>query len=125
MSTLAENLKRERQRAGVSRDEAAAHVEKSNGMISHWETGRYEPTISDLRKLAKLYGCSMTVLLGENDLIDQLKGKVQQLEAVVDYFRGKDSLGKPVEHSKTASELCAPPFIFAYRGQNRVQMAGT
>lgn len=39
----------------------------SNGMISFWETGKYEPTASNIVKAAKLFGVSCDYLLGCDD----------------------------------------------------------
>jgi len=106
MKTLGERLKEERKSKGYTLDQVAKEIGKTNGNVSHWENNRNDPSISDLKKLATLYGCTVSDLIGEStEMVMQLKKRVSQLESVVDYFRGlSGDLGKPKDLQKTAGK---------------------
>jgi transcriptional regulator with XRE-family HTH domain len=40
---------------------------KNQRTVSTWETGRQEPSLSEIVKLGDIFGCSMDVLLGREE----------------------------------------------------------
>ncbi len=73
-SNFAENLKRLRQAKGIGQVELAKQIGVSKGIISLWENGLREPTLSSLIVLAEFFGVGLDELVGieyvkEDDLI--------------------------------------------------------
>lgn len=64
--TLAEKLKAERLKKGVSKTEAANAVGVTQSFISHLESGRKMPSTAVIVDIAKYYGVSLDYLLGED-----------------------------------------------------------
>jgi len=50
-----QNLRAIRKKSGLTQGEVAASLGCHASMVSAWETGRVEPSLSTLRKLAFLY----------------------------------------------------------------------
>lgn len=53
-----------RHRAGVRLCDAAEMLGVSEQAICHWETGKGNPTVDNLLKMADLYRCTTDQLLG-------------------------------------------------------------
>lgn len=64
MSMLGDNLRISRERAGLSRRQAADYIQRTPPAISKYETGKADPSIATLCKLCKLYHCTPNELLG-------------------------------------------------------------
>lgn len=62
-----ERIKLLRIERNLSQPELAKLVGVSNGMISFWENGINEPTITHLLKLSKIFEVSTDYLLGLED----------------------------------------------------------
>lgn len=62
-----ERLKSLRIEKKISQPELAKMVGVSNGMISFWENGINEPTITNLVKLTQIFEVSADYLLGLED----------------------------------------------------------
>jgi transcriptional regulator with XRE-family HTH domain len=62
---VAERLRAARLLAGKTLLEVAGDVGVSEATVSRWETGDREPRIEQLRALGKVYGLSVSALLGE------------------------------------------------------------
>ncbi len=62
-----ERLKMLRIEKELSQPELAKLVGVSNGMISFWENGINEPTITDLVKLSQIFEVSTDFILGLED----------------------------------------------------------
>lgn len=45
---------------GISQEELAHAVDTTANTVSRWETATYKPSISDLEKLARFFGTSIT-----------------------------------------------------------------
>ena len=62
---MSNNLRSERQKAGLSREEVAAKINRSEAVIGKWERGESSPLLfPDGVALAKLFGCSIDYLCG-------------------------------------------------------------
>mgnify|MGYP005790540943 FL=1 len=59
-----ERLKELRREYGVGQVELAKSIGVSKGIISLWENGQREPTMSNLVSLAKYFGVSVDYLVG-------------------------------------------------------------
>ena len=67
MNKFKENLKSLRQELGLTQKQLAEKVNVSKGMISFWENGIHEPTLSNLIRLAILFHVSIDYLAGLED----------------------------------------------------------
>lgn len=65
-NSFAENLKEMRLEKGVGQVELAEKIGVSKGIISLWENGKREPTLSSLIALAKYFEVSLDTLVGLN-----------------------------------------------------------
>jgi len=63
-------LKMYRKRAGYSQKEVADLLHVTQGAVSSWEAGRWEPDQQNLAKLADLYGVTTDMLLGRQTQIE-------------------------------------------------------
>lgn len=61
---FADNLKRLRQEKGLGQVELSQELGLSKGIISLWENGLREPTMSSLIILAKFFAVSIDYLVG-------------------------------------------------------------
>lgn len=65
---MTNNLLAERKRLGLKRETVAQYVGKSVGLIGKWERGEESPRLlTDGKKLAELYHCSLDYLAGLKD----------------------------------------------------------
>ena len=64
MTTFGEHLKELRTERGIGQVELAAKIQASKGIISLWENGKREPTLSYLIALAEFFGISLDELTG-------------------------------------------------------------
>lgn len=67
MNVFKDNLKNLRQERGIGQVELAKHLGVSKGIISLWENGLREPTLSNLITITKFFGVSADYLLGIED----------------------------------------------------------
>ena len=65
------NMKAERARKGLSLHGVAARIGVHPNAVSRWESGKTEPTATNLVALCRLYGCSPEYLL---ELTDERHG---------------------------------------------------
>ena len=63
-NSFQENLKELRLEKGVGQVELAEKIGVSKGIISLWENGKREPTLSSLIALAKYFDVSLDSLVG-------------------------------------------------------------
>ena len=63
MSYFASNLKILRKEKNLTQPQLAKALNVSNGMISFWENGIYEPTASNIIAVAKFFDISIDELL--------------------------------------------------------------
>ena len=57
-------IRAKREAMGWTQKELAERMDVTVMAVSYWETGRNIPTPDKLRKLAKIFDCSMEELLG-------------------------------------------------------------
>lgn len=58
-TALRKNLRRARTQAGLSQREVAQRLGMSRPTYTYYETGHTAPSVFDLYRLARLYGCLM------------------------------------------------------------------
>ncbi len=63
-NVFGENLKALRLEQGIGQVELAKQIGVSKGIISLWENGLREPTLSSLVRLAQFFGVSIDYLAG-------------------------------------------------------------
>ena len=62
---VGERLRAERNKAGLSLQAAADHLDLSRAAIGHWETGVNPIDIGKLHQLARLYGTTVVALVAD------------------------------------------------------------
>ncbi|MGN1213143.1 MAG: helix-turn-helix domain-containing protein [Christensenellales bacterium] len=67
MSSFGENLKSLRKEKGIGQIELSKALQVSKGIISLWENGQREPSMSSIIKLAKFFDVSADYLIGLSD----------------------------------------------------------
>ncbi|MBQ6518307.1 MAG: helix-turn-helix domain-containing protein [Anaerolineaceae bacterium] len=73
-----ENLiKKYRKRAGLSQKEVASALHVTQGAVSSWESGRWDPDQQNLSKMADLFGVSVDTLLGRNVPIEPQASQIE------------------------------------------------
>ena len=65
--TFGARLRLTRTAAGLTQEAVARVLEIPTTSLSHWETGRREPSLRNLRKLSAALGVRTSVLLGEEE----------------------------------------------------------
>src|ERR1700734_1519421 len=65
LSSLAEGLREERTRAGLTLEQLAQRAELSTAHLSRLESGDRQPSVAALISLSRALGVSMSTLLGE------------------------------------------------------------
>lgn len=65
--TLGERLRQLRQRSGLSQEDVAQKLFVSRQSVSKWELDQAEPSVDNLRVLAKLYDVTLDELLAGED----------------------------------------------------------
>lgn len=66
-TTFAERLKELRSERGLGQVELAKCLQVSKGIISLWENGQREPTMSSLIAVADYFGVTIDYLVGRED----------------------------------------------------------
>ena len=80
------NLSELRKNKGISQEELAKALGVSQGAISAYETGRWEPSIQTIKKLASILDCTVDELLTDprEKLDAELRGKIESGEITPD-----------------------------------------
>ena len=64
MSILAERLKHEREKAGLTQKQVSEQINVTRAAYTQYETDKCSPSLDILIKLADLYKCSIDYLVG-------------------------------------------------------------
>lgn len=67
MSMLSENIRKYRENRGLTQDDLGEILNISGKTISSWEKARSEPKIEMIEKLTKIFNCSSSQLIGEQE----------------------------------------------------------
>jgi transcriptional regulator with XRE-family HTH domain len=72
MYTTGLRIKKYRELMGINQGELAALVGKSGKVtISHWETGKSDPSLAEVRKLAEIFQTTVASLVGEAPVLEE------------------------------------------------------
>ncbi|KOF56646.1 MULTISPECIES: helix-turn-helix domain-containing protein [Clostridium] len=93
MKNISEILKSLREEKNISMDEMAEQLKKygvnpSKSMISRWENGKAEPSMSYVRILAKYFNVTLDYLLGLDS--EEKSNKENQINTLAAHLEGKD-----------------------------------
>ena len=105
MRMLAKNIRTLRKEHNMSQDELAQKLQKkSYTTIQKWESGVSEPSVSDVYRMAELFGMSMSEMVNEN--IETMSPKEKELIAVFKKLNeeNKDKLLR-IAHSMTDLQI--------------------
>ena len=76
-------LKIFRKRAGYSQKEVADALHVTQGAVSSWESGRWEPDQQNLSALADLFGVSVDALIGRVTKIEPIGRTIEEVPELV------------------------------------------
>jgi transcriptional regulator with XRE-family HTH domain len=68
MRIFSQRIKELRKENGYTQRELATKLELTNSTVCDWETGRSEPDLETLKKIAQLFSVSTDYLLGLSDI---------------------------------------------------------
>lgn len=71
--SFGENLRSQRVRSGMTQEEVGRALEKSKNNISQYETGKREPDLTSLMRLAELFGVTVDELLGRQTALRRVQ----------------------------------------------------
>lgn len=92
-----ENLKNERLRKSISQKDLAELIDVAKSTYSLYESGKREPGISTIKKIAKVLNVSADTLLGINQPApaplpgDYTPAELEEIKSFAEYVRGKRS----------------------------------
>ena len=117
---LAENIRKYRERAGLDQGQLAKLLDRTNGAISQWETGRSTPRMPMLHKLAEVLNVTVSELMGEAaegvELVGSPTGLVPLLGTT--HMGGREDDDYPERFVKVPQEvLDRHPGCFAVHAQ--------
>ncbi len=67
MNTIGNNIKRFRDRIGLSQEQIGSFLGKKREQIAFYENGSRNPSIEELNQLSDLFGIELSALLEEDD----------------------------------------------------------
>ena len=76
-------LKKYRKRAGYTQGEVAEALHVTQGAVSSWEAGRWEPDQQNLSALADLFGISVDALIGRVTPIEPAPRQIQEVPELI------------------------------------------
>ena len=80
MTSVGENIKKTRNKIGITQEELAEKINVTRQAVSNWENGKTEPDIETLTKIAQIFDISIDELVdGIPKDIKQLRGKKTHL----------------------------------------------
>ena len=100
MRTFSETISALRRERGLSQRRAAADLNISQALLSHYENGAREPGLDFVRRACAYYGVSADYLLGLSELTAGADGA---LAALAEFSSGLDALCE--QGRKTLEEL--------------------
>lgn len=105
MEKIAENIKKLRKQHRLSQQELADKIFVSHQTISGWESGRTDPDVDSIQKLAEIFGVSVEYLItGEDNVKEVVVEKEVPVEKVVEKEVVKDTL-KDAEHVSNVARI--------------------
>lgn len=64
---FSENLKATRKEKGITQLQLASALNVANGTVAMWETGKREPDLKTIRRIAEVLEVTTSYLIGENE----------------------------------------------------------
>lgn len=119
MSDFSTNLRRMRTIKGLTQDELARGLNVrysgsySKGMISKWEHGIVDPSMTTLKNIARFFDITLDELLGIN-IVDQEAKKNDNYIVIL----GCISAGKPIYAEQNILGYTPAPTFARYKGDN-------
>ncbi|MFW6341395.1 MAG: helix-turn-helix domain-containing protein [Halothiobacillaceae bacterium] len=100
MQTLGERIRLLRENQSMTQAELASMISVSSAVVSHYETGKREPSLSAFRRICAALRCDASLLLGSELLPDH---------AACPFCHGRMS---EIDHDDTDDLLC-PQIYYA------------
>lgn len=93
---FSEQLRRLRRENGLTQNELGKRLNVSNGTIAMWETGKRQPDLSTLQKLAEFFNVTVDYLMGR-DVDHNVRGVQLERSVVKVPVYGTIPAGVPIE----------------------------
>lgn len=93
---FSEQLRRLRRENGLTQNELSKRLNVSNGTIAMWETGKRQPDLSTLQKLAEFFNVTVDYLMGR-DVDHNVRGVQLERSVVKVPVYGTIPAGVPIE----------------------------
>ena len=88
MTSVGENIKKTRNKIGITQEQLAEKINVTRQAVSNWENGKTEPDIETLTKIAQIFDISIDELVdGIPRGIAELRGKKIYVDGFVDFTR--------------------------------------
>lgn len=94
---FSDNVRKNRERLGLSQEELARRVGLTNSAVSQWEAGRAKPRIGVMKALSEVFGMTVSELLGEDAPGPGLREPVGRSSMVPMRRLGRTHAGSAVE----------------------------
>lgn len=86
------NIRKERWAKGFKQAELAELLQIRQNTLSNWETGRTEPDLNSLRKMAEIFDVSIDYLVGKTDLSKDFVPESPKVPGEVDFYTALDNM---------------------------------
>lgn len=116
-NNIGQNIKRKRVECGLTQLELSKQLGVSRSAVSSWEVNRNEPSIADFERMASLFGCLKSDLIGasgaewyfissseEKALIDQYRKADKETRHMVARLLGYDDVLDRLIDSRSPKE---------------------
>lgn len=111
---FANNIKKLRAVLGLSQTQLADALGITKNAVSMWESGKAEPRMGVVTKIAEIYGVRVGALIEESGLDDLTDEKVKYLPSRIKApLYGRIAAGEPVEMLEAAEQIGVPEEILS------------
>ncbi len=102
-----------RKRAGYSQREVAEQLHVTQGAVSSWESGRWEPDKANLAAMASMFGVSVDALIGRQTPIETVPWK--QVEVRPELIAEEETMIPVVASLRCGFNTAGEPVVFKDR----------
>lgn len=86
---IGENIKQKRKEAGLTQAALASKLGVSRTAVSSWEVNRNEPCVRDIEKMAEIFECLKTDIIGSGPVEYYFVSSVDE-KLLIDAYRNSD-----------------------------------
>lgn len=94
---IGENIKQKRIESGLTQADLASKLGVSRTAVSSWEVNRNEPCVSDIEKMAEIFGCLKTDIIGCGPVEYYFVSSTEEKHLIEAYRNSDDETKKMVQ----------------------------